>query len=110
MEPLPLIERGLDPEICGARQNTLCKRQDAFDVEFFELTDVTVDPDERELLAQFLCVTVVRFDVDRAFEQERLVQTVQLVLNRLRLSLRLRELLADGGLPRFPDLQHGFLE
>jgi hypothetical protein len=38
---------------------------------------VTVDPRKRELLAQFLGVTVVRLDIDRALEEERFVQTVQ---------------------------------
>jgi hypothetical protein len=42
---------------------------------------VTVDPGERELLSQFLGVTVVGLDVDRALEEERLVETVQLVLD-----------------------------
>jgi hypothetical protein len=44
---------------------------------------VTVDPRERELLAQLLGVTVVLFDIDRAFAQECFVQPVQLVLDRL---------------------------
>jgi hypothetical protein len=39
---------------------------------------VTVDPDERELLAQLLGMAVVRLDVDRPLEAERLVETVQL--------------------------------
>jgi hypothetical protein len=39
---------------------------------------VTVDPGERELLAQLLRVTIVRLDVNRALEEERLVETVQL--------------------------------
>ena len=39
---------------------------------------MTVDPRERELLAQLLGVAVVRVDVDRAFEEERLVQAVEL--------------------------------
>jgi hypothetical protein len=34
---------------------------------------VTVDPGERELLAQLLGVTVVRLDVDRPLEEKRLV-------------------------------------
>jgi len=36
-EPLPLFERGLHQEVCGARQNPFCERQDTFHVEFFEL-------------------------------------------------------------------------
>ena len=64
MEPLPLFERRLHPQIDGARQNAFCEREDAFHVEFFELAGVTVDPDERELFAQFLGVAVVRLDVD----------------------------------------------
>ena len=91
MEPLPLLERRLHPQVGGARQNAFCERQDALYVEFIELAGVTVDPGERELLAQFLGVAVVGLDVDRTFEEERLVQTVQLVLNRLRSTLRVRE-------------------
>jgi hypothetical protein len=37
LEPLALLERRLHPQVCGARQNTFCERQDAFHVEFFEL-------------------------------------------------------------------------
>jgi hypothetical protein len=71
---------------------------------------VTVDPRERELLAQLLGVTVVRLDVDRAFEEERLVQTVELFLDGLGRALGGCDLVADGGLTRFPDLQHGLFE
>jgi hypothetical protein len=89
LEPLLLFERSLDPEVGGARQNAFCERQDAFHVEFFELSGVTVDPRERELLVQLLGMAVVRFDVDRAFEQECFVQAVDLLLNRLRGALAL---------------------
>jgi hypothetical protein len=58
-----------DPQVRGARQNAFCEGQDALYVEFFELAGVTLDPNERELLAQFLHVAVVRLDVDRAFER-----------------------------------------
>ena len=71
---------------------------------------MTVDPGERELLAQFLGVAVVGLDVDRALEEERFVETVQLVLNRLCGTLSAREFLAHGRFPRLPDLQNGFLE
>ncbi|HVH55568.1 MAG TPA: hypothetical protein VM791_04915 [Vicinamibacterales bacterium] len=71
---------------------------------------MTVDPGERELLAQLLRVTVVRLDVNRALEEERFVETVQLLLNRLGSALSRREFIAHGHFPRFPDLQHGFLE
>jgi hypothetical protein len=90
LEPLPLFERCLHPQLGGARQNAFCERQDALYVEFIELAGVTVYPGERELLAQFLGVAVVRVDVDRPFEQERLVETVEFVLNRLCGSLRVR--------------------
>jgi len=43
---------------------------------------VTVDPGERELLAQFLGKAIVRLDVDRPVEEECLVETVQLPLDR----------------------------
>jgi len=39
---------------------------------------VPIDPGERELLAQLLGVTVVRLDVNRALEEERFVETVEL--------------------------------
>jgi hypothetical protein len=35
-------------------QIMVCEGQDALHVEFFELAGVTLDPNERELLAQFL--------------------------------------------------------
>ena len=44
---------------------------------------MTVDSRERELLAELFGVAVVGVDVDRAFEEERFVKTVQRVLNRL---------------------------
>jgi hypothetical protein len=71
---------------------------------------VTVHPSERELLAQLLGVAVVGVDVDRALEEERLIQPVQLILNGLRGSLGGRDLFAHGCFPPLPDLQHGFLE
>ena len=71
---------------------------------------MTVDPRERELLAQFLGVAVVGLNVDRPLEEERLVQTVQFVLNGLRGPLSVRDLRAHGCFPRLPDLQHGFLQ
>jgi hypothetical protein len=39
---------------------------------------VTVDPRERELLAQFLGVAVLRLDVDRTLEEECFVEAVHL--------------------------------
>ena len=75
MEPLALFERRLHPEVGGTRPNTFCEREDTFYVEFIELAGVPVNPDERELLAQFLGVMGVRVDVERAFEQKRVVHT-----------------------------------
>ncbi len=37
LEPLPLVERRLHPQICGAWQNAFREREDALHVEFFEL-------------------------------------------------------------------------
>ena len=82
LEPLALVERCLHPEVRGARQNAFCERQDALYIEFIELAGVTVHPGARELLAQFLGVAVVGLDVDRTLEEERLVQTVQLLPDR----------------------------
>jgi hypothetical protein len=36
LEPLPLIERRLDPQV-GASQNSFCEREDALYVGFFAL-------------------------------------------------------------------------
>ncbi|WP_291987866.1 hypothetical protein [Luteitalea sp.] len=44
MEPLPLFERRLHPEIGGARQDAFCEREDALHVEFVQFRGVTVDP------------------------------------------------------------------
>jgi hypothetical protein len=74
LEPLPLFERGLHPQVCGTRQNAFCEGQDALYVEFFELSAMTTEPNERGLLAQFLRVAVVGLDVDRTFEEEGLIQ------------------------------------
>ncbi|HEY9461753.1 MAG TPA: hypothetical protein VIR54_01630 [Vicinamibacterales bacterium] len=67
---------------------------------------MTVDPSERELLAQFLSVAVVRLDVDRALEEERFVQTVELFLDGFGRSLGDYDLFAHSGLASFPNLQH----
>ena len=74
-------------------------------VEFFELAGVTVDSRERELFAEFLSVAVVRFDIDRALENERFVETVQLFLDGFGRSLGGCNLFANGGLARLPDSQ-----
>jgi hypothetical protein len=97
------------PEIRGAWQNAFCEGEDALHVEFFELTRVTVDPRERQLLAQLLGVTVVRLDLDQAFEEERFVETVELFLDGFGRSLGGCDLFANGGLARLPDPQHRFL-
>jgi len=55
-------------------------------------------------------VAVVRLDLNRALEEKRFVEAVQLVLDRLRGPLGIRKLLANGRSPRLPDLQHGFLQ
>jgi len=77
LEPLALFEGRLHPQVGGSWQNPFCKLQDALHVEFFELAGMTVDPDERELLAQLLGVAVVRLDIDRALDKKRFVQTVE---------------------------------
>jgi hypothetical protein len=37
LEPLSLVEGSLHPEVGGTPRDAFCKRQNAFDVEFFEL-------------------------------------------------------------------------
>ena len=61
---------------------------------------MTVHPRECEFLAQLLGMTVVRLDVDRAVEEECLVQTVELFLDGLGRAFRGCDLIADGCLPR----------
>ena len=67
---------------------------------------MTIDPRERQLLAQLLGVTVVRLDVDRALEEERFVQAVELFMNRFGCPFGSRQFIADGRFPRLPDLQN----
>jgi hypothetical protein len=86
LEALSLIERRLHPQVRGTRQHALCEGQDALYVELFEFAGVLVDLQQRELLAQLVFVTVIRVDVDRLSKQKRFVQSVELLLNRLRLS------------------------
>ncbi|HQZ40969.1 MAG TPA: hypothetical protein PLH72_18225 [Vicinamibacterales bacterium] len=69
-----------------------------------------VHPEQRQLLAQFLGVAVVGVDVDRALEQERLIQAVQLALKRLRGTLGGGHLVTSSRLAGLPDLQHRLLE
>ena len=90
----------------AAGQHCLRAEEGALHVEFIELGGVLGDPREGEFLAQPLGVPVVRLDVDRALEQERLVETVELLLDGVGRSLRLREFGADGRLASLPDPQH----
>lgn len=56
---------------------------DAFHVHFFELRGVLVNLEQRHLLAHPVCVAIVSVDVDRALEQERLIQPIQSLLKFL---------------------------
>ncbi|MNC93565.1 hypothetical protein D3C83_102230 [compost metagenome] len=56
---------------------------------------MAVHPRERQLLAQLLGVPVIRFDVDRPIEQKGFVETIQLLLNRLRAALHIRHIRFD---------------
>ena len=65
LEPLPLFERRLHPEVGCARQDALSECQDALRVEFLDLGGMAVHAQQRELLAQLLGVAIVDVDVDR---------------------------------------------
>ncbi|PYQ86917.1 MAG: hypothetical protein DMG03_06495 [Acidobacteria bacterium] len=65
---------------------------------------------DRELLAQLVAVAVVRVDVDRPFEQERLIQTVQLLANRFLPALDLSDPLCRIGLQFAPGVHHAILD
>jgi hypothetical protein len=52
LQALLVVQRRLDPQIRGARQDAFCERQDALDVEFVHLLGVLVDLRERQFLAQ----------------------------------------------------------
>ena len=99
----------MDPEVRRARQNALCEGQDAFYVHFFELGGVPVHLHERELLAQLVAMPVVPLDVDRSLVEERLVQTVELFLNRLLLVLDLDNPLLRVRLQISPRVKHAIL-
>ena len=43
LQALLVVERGLHPQVGGARQNAFCERQDAFYVEFVDPFGVVVD-------------------------------------------------------------------
>jgi hypothetical protein len=62
----------------------LCERQDALYVEVLELRAVAIDLNERQFLAQAIAPSFVRLEVDRAREDERIVEAIELLLNRLR--------------------------
>src|SRR4051794_7358645 len=65
---------------------------------------------DRELLAQLVAVAVVPVDVDRPFEQERLIQTVQLLANRFLPALDLSDPLCRIGLQFPPGVHHAILD
>nr|WP_291986449.1 hypothetical protein [Luteitalea sp.] len=69
-----------------------------------------VDAEQRELLAQLLRVPVVDVDIDRALEQERLVQTVELLLNGFGLACGARKVGTGRLLAGVPDLEDRFLQ
>ena len=71
---------------------------------------MTVDPRERELLAQLVAVPVVRVDVDRSLEQERLIQTVQLLANHLLPALDLGDPLCRIGSQLPPGVRHAVFD
>ena len=75
-------------------------------VEFFELAGVTLDSGERELLAQFLGVMVVRLvSIDRwARNASSRRSSVSCI------SFAVLSAFAHGRFARLSDLQHGFLE
>ena len=51
-------------------------------VDLASLGGVVVNPQQRELLAEPLFVAVVRININRPFEEERIVQAVELLLDR----------------------------
>ena len=89
LEPLSLFERRLHPQVRRPRQDALCEAQNALHVELSEFVGVLVDLQERELLAQLVFVAVVRVDVDRLSKKERFIESVELLLDRLRPALDL---------------------
>jgi hypothetical protein len=90
----------------AARNNTLRKRENPFYVEFFQLRGVSVDLSQRQFLAQSVALAFVRVEVYRLREDERLVEPVELLVNRLHSTLLVGRVAFDRGLALVPDPQH----
>jgi hypothetical protein len=67
---------------------------------------VLIDLQERELLAQLVLVAVVRFDVDGLDKEERFVEPVELLLDRLGPTLGIGGIVSDLGLALLLCVQH----
>ena len=69
-----------------------------------------VDVGEREFLTEPVPLSLVRLDVDRLREQERLVESIELLLNRLSMPLGIGGLATDLGFALLPRSQDAFLD
>ena len=82
MQSLLVVERSLDPQIGGARQNAFCERQDALYVEFIDGFGVMLDLGERQFFAQLVTLAAVAGGIDRLGVEERFVEPVELLCRR----------------------------
>jgi hypothetical protein len=71
------------PEVRRAREHFLSERQDSFDVELVERRRVAIDARQREFLTQSVALTRVGVVVDGLSEQESIIETVELLLDRV---------------------------
>jgi hypothetical protein len=106
LQPLLVVERRLDPQVRGARQNAFCEGQDALYVEFIDGFGVVIDLGERQLLAEPVALPFVALRVDALHEQERLVQAIELLLDDLDALLLLRRPVLRFGPSLFPDVEN----
>ena len=78
-------------------------------VEFVDGLGVVVDLGERQFLAQFVALTAVAGEVDRLQIEERFVQPVELLLDRLDGPLLLRGPVVRFRAPLLPDVEDAVL-
>ncbi|HYC47008.1 MAG TPA: hypothetical protein VED01_16145 [Burkholderiales bacterium] len=71
---------------------------------------MAIDLNQRQFLAQAITLSLVRFEVDRARENERIVEAIELLLNRLHLALDVLELASNRPLALVPNLQDRLLQ
>jgi hypothetical protein len=69
-----LVGRRVDPEGRSVTENVLSEAQEALYVDFLEARVLEFDPDERDVLAHLVALTLVRGDVNSLLVHKGIVE------------------------------------